>query len=40
MKNKKVYFVGDSGFSYPFTLYPLNADLPNTGAVYILTNVR
>ena len=40
MKNKKVYFVGDSGFSYPFTLYPLNADLPNTGAVYILTKVR
>ncbi len=37
MKNKKVYFNGMSGISYPFVFYPLDSDLPEIGAVYIFT---
>ncbi len=39
-ENKVVYFVGASGQAYPFTLYPLHADLPDIGAVYIFTRVE
>lgn len=39
-ENRTVYFVGKSGYSYPFTLYPLNADLPDIAAVYIFTRVK
>ncbi len=35
MENKEVYFAGISGHYYLFTLYPLHADLPDTGAIYI-----
>ena len=37
MKQKRVYFTGISGCYYQFSLYPLHADLPDTGAIYILT---
>lgn len=40
VKTRTVYFVGISGQSYPFTLYPLNADLPDTAAVYIFTRAK
>ena len=36
-ENKIVFFLGDLGSYYPFTLYPLDATLPDTGAVYIYT---
>lgn len=35
IETKKVFFAGVSGCFYPFTTYPLDADLPDTGAVYI-----
>lgn len=40
IENKTVYFRGDSGVYYPFTLYPLYEDLPDVGAVYIFTKVQ
>ena len=38
-ENKEVYFAGISGNYYPFTLYPLHADLPDTGAIYIFMKI-
>ena len=37
IETKEVYFAGVSGCYYPFTIYPLDADLPDTdiGTVYI-----
>ena len=34
-ETKEIYFAGVSGCFYPFTIYPINASLPNMGAVYI-----
>lgn len=36
MDNKTVYFVGKSGNTYPFSLYPINVKLPDTGGIYII----
>lgn len=35
IETKQVFFAGISGCSYPFITYPLDADLPDIGAVYI-----
>ncbi len=35
-KNKEVYFAGISGRYYQFVQFPIHAELPNIGAVYIL----
>ena len=40
IENRTVYFSGVSYSLYPFKLYPLHTDFPNTGAVYIYTRVR
>ena len=40
IENKTVYFAGVSCCLYPFELYPLHTDFPNTGAVYIYTRVE
>lgn len=37
---KEVFFIGNSGHYYPFTLYPLETDLPDKGAVYIWARVE
>lgn len=39
IENRTVYFSGVSRRLYPFTLYPLSVDLPNTGAVYIYARI-
>lgn len=39
IETKEVYFAGGSGCYYPFTTYPLDADLPDIGAVYIFISV-
>ena len=39
-EHRSVYFSGISGRSYPFTVYPINAKLPNKKAVYILIRKR
>lgn len=36
-ENKEIYFAGISGHYYPFMLYPLHADLPDTSTIYIYT---
>jgi hypothetical protein len=38
VEKKEVFFAGVSGCFYPFIRYPLDADLPDIGAVYILTS--
>ncbi len=35
--NKEVYFAGNTGQMYPFTLYPYDVSLPDVGAIYIFT---
>lgn len=37
---KEVFFIGNSGHYYPFTLYPLEMDLPDNGAVYIWARIE
>ena len=39
-KLKKIFFAGVSGCFYPFTLYPIETDLPDSGAVYIFIRAR
>ncbi len=39
-EHKEVVFIGISGHYYPFTLYPLETDLPDKGAVYICAKIQ
>ena len=39
IEDKDIFFAGASYALYPFKLYPLDADLPDIGAVYIFMKV-
>ena len=37
---KEIFFIGNSGHYYRFRLYPIEADLPDKGGIYICAKIH